>query len=236
MNKAISIDRSPVYRKTHTDATAVTQVNGFTVPLNVGKESAEIASLRTLALCDFSWLPRVGFKGRNTVSALAKQGLSIPEQPNALATVGDGRLVIRLGVNEFLVLADLNSLEGSSAETFCDLGMNNIEFIDPDVYYLPRQDSHACFVIAGDFVPKLMAKICAVDLSVDQFPNYSVAQTAVARLSAIIVRNDLAGTPCYLILIDSASAEYLWDCVACAMQEFDGGVVGLKAIRAALSA
>ncbi len=235
MNKSGSLRRSPVYRKTHANVNAFTQMNGFAVPLNAGTESDEIAPLRTLALCDFSWLPRLGFKGKNAVTVLADRGFQIPEQPNALAKVSQGGLVVRLGAMELLILADPNHLGKSSVETFSALEMNNIESIDADVYYLPREDSHACFAVCGEFGPQLMAKICALDLSDGQFPNQAVAQTAVARLSAIIVRSNLADTLSYLLLVDSASAEYLWDCLVCAMKEFDGKVVGLNAIRSVLS-
>ena len=34
-----------------------------------------------------------------------------------------------------------------------------------------------------------------------------------------------------LFLADSASADYLWDCLQDAMNEFDGGPIGLTALR-----
>ena len=48
----------------------------------------------------------------------------------------------------------------------------------------------------------------------------------------MIVRNDLGATPAFYVLTDSASADYLWPCLVDAMQEFEGAIVGLAALRA----
>ena len=79
----------------------------------------------------------------------------------------------------------------------------------------------------------LFLKICAVDLRPHKFADLSIAQTSVARLSAIVIRDDRGGTLGYHLLADSASAAYLWDCLIDAMAEFDGGPLGLTALRAA---
>jgi sarcosine oxidase subunit gamma len=50
-------------------------------------------------------------------------------------------------------------------------------------------------------------------------------------MSAIIIRADLGTTLAYHLLADIASAEYLWTCIEDATVEFDGGIVGLAALR-----
>ena len=55
-----------------------------------------------------------------------------------------------------------------------------------------------------------------------------VAQTSVARLNAIILREDLGGSNAFHILADRGSAEYLWDCILDAGEEYEIQVVGLK--------
>ena len=59
-----------------------------------------------------------------------------------------------------------------------------------------------------------------------------IAQTSLARMNGMIVRDDQGGTLAYHVLGDGASGEYLWDCLLDAMAEFDGAPVGLDAVRA----
>jgi sarcosine oxidase subunit gamma len=81
----------------------------------------------------------------------------------------------------------------------------------------------------------MFAKLCAVDVAADRCPDGSVAQTSIARLSAIMIRNDIAGALAFSVLAESASAEYLWDCVIDAMAEFPGTIAPLDALRSEMS-
>jgi sarcosine oxidase subunit gamma len=96
---------------------------------------------------------------------------------------------------------------------------------------MPRSESHAWFMVTGAQAPVMFAKICGVDLRPHRFAVGAIAQTSVAKMSAIVIRADLGGTPAFHLLADSASAEYLWTCVFDAMAEFDGAPVGWSALR-----
>ncbi len=96
---------------------------------------------------------------------------------------------------------------------------------------MPRQDSHAWFLIAGEHAAALFAKLCAVDLRTDKFARGRIAQTSLAEVSAIVVRDDRGAVPAYHLLADSAAAEYLWDCLIDARADFDGRPVGWSAVR-----
>jgi sarcosine oxidase subunit gamma len=76
----------------------------------------------------------------------------------------------------------------------------------------------------------MFAKLCAVNLAPDRFPPGQIAQTSMARLPSIIIRNDIAGALSFFLLADSASAEYLWDCLHDAMAEFGGSVCGAESL------
>ena len=76
----------------------------------------------------------------------------------------------------------------------------------------------------------MFSKVCAVDLRIDKFSQGAVAQTSLARVNAIIVRQDLGATPCFYILSDVSSAEFLWTSLLDAMLEFKGKVVGTAAL------
>lgn len=79
----------------------------------------------------------------------------------------------------------------------------------------------------------MFAKLCGVDLAAESFPDGTVAQTSVARLSAIVIRNDIGNTVMFSLLAESASAEYLWDCLIDAMGEFSGVVGDVESLSSA---
>ena len=74
----------------------------------------------------------------------------------------------------------------------------------------------------------MLAKLCAIDFRDSNFKMLQVAQTSVARLNAIILREDLGGSHGFHILADRGSAEYLWDCIVDAGGEYAIQVVGLR--------
>ena len=79
---------------------------------------------------------------------------------------------------------------------------------------------------------QMFAKLCGVDLRPGKFADGAIAQTSLARMNAVVIRDDRGGALAYHLLGDSASAAYLWDCLTDAMAEFDGRPVGLAAARA----
>jgi sarcosine oxidase subunit gamma len=99
-------------------------------------------------------------------------------------------------------------------------------------YLVPRQDSHFRFMVTGRHAASAFAKICGVDLRPNTFEDLAIAQTSIAKSTAMVIRDDVGGTPAYHLLGDSASAGYMWDCLLDAMAEFGGRPVGLDALLA----
>jgi sarcosine oxidase, subunit gamma len=179
-----------------------------------------------LKLADLSLLARWGLKGRDAFDWLDAQGATTPGENNKAARQGDGSLIARLSPSEVLILSPFHdgSAIGRMIEDLPAEGRGAC-------YPVPRRDSHAWFVVTGADAPRMFAKLCAIDLAVDRFPDGSIAQTSVARLSAVVIRNDLAGAVAFSVLAESASAEYLWDCVIDAMAEFSGTIAPLDVLR-----
>lgn len=179
-----------------------------------------------VVLTDLSPFARTGFKGADTPDWLTRQGLSIPEVPNRAVVQADGAVLARLSAGEFLLLGrpgDEVGLVGRLDAAWswqADAGL---------CFPLPRQDSHAWFHLRGARVAEMMSKLCGVDLRPQAFADGAVAQTSVARLNGIVIRQ---GDDLHL-LADSASAEYLWACVVDAMAEFGGSVAGANHLLAA---
>lgn len=157
-------------------------------------------------------------RGPAAADTLREQGYRLPEAPNRCQAQPDGRRVVRLSATEYLLLADPQATDATPA-----LAPDEA----PGCYGLPRQDSHAWLALTGEHAAAVMAKLCAVDLADDAFTEGQVAQTSVARVDAIVIRDRLDTTPCLHLLVDSAATDYLWSALLDAMQEFDGGPLGI---------
>ncbi len=182
---------------------------------------------RTLGIADLSPLPRTGFKGRDIGPWLAKQSVTVGEASNRAYPCGKGSLAAKLAPTEVLLLGALDGsdpLPGALNDAWTD---------DAGLCFpVPRRDASFWFTITGKMASSMFAKICGVDLREKSFDNHAIAQTSVARSNTIIIRDDLGAVPAFHMLGDSASAGYMWMCLNDAMDEFDGGPVGLEAILA----
>jgi sarcosine oxidase subunit gamma len=202
------------------------QVGDAAVPLAYGGD--EQAQAERLGLAELSPLPRLGFKGRSTLAQLNAKGVALVEEPNRAVLQPDGGLAAVLARTEVLLLAPLSG-EGAGLAALAE----GWALALADGHYpVPRQDSHYWFAVTGCHAAALFAKLCGVDLRPQAFADLAIAQTSVARSSAIVIRRDLGALPAFFLLGDSASAGYMWACLLDAMAEFDGGPVGLEALRA----
>jgi sarcosine oxidase subunit gamma len=95
------------------------------------------------------------------------------------------------------------------------------EAVAAGVWPLYCQHSHAWLQLAGEARAEVMAKLCGVDLSAAVFPQGSVAQTQVARVSVIVAAHQSHDRqPIFLIFVDQSLARYLWEAIEDAMGEF----------------
>lgn len=171
-----------------------------------------------VTLADLSLRQRMGVKGSGAIGWMKRQAVTVPENDNMAVAHGAAMLVARLSPSEALLL------ETRGAKVMERLAASLPPHGDGGAYPVPRMDTHAWFRLGGPDTPKLFAKLCAVDLRAEKFPNLCVAQTIAARLPVIIIRQNFKNEAQYHVLTDSASALYLWDCIVDAMEEF-GGVV-----------
>jgi sarcosine oxidase subunit gamma len=224
--------RSCIYRVLQQAGARFAPVNDAAIAVDFGKPiEAEVARARTMGIADLSVLPRTGFKGVGTVEWLTSQGLAIGPDSNRAYPQPGGELAARLAPTEIFLIDSL----AATGELIRRLNAAWTWGSDKPRtlvgYPMPRSESHAWFMVTGKHAPAMFAKICGVDLRPHRFAGGAIAQTSVAKMSAIVIRADLAGTPAFHLLADSASAEYLWTCVLDAMAEFDGAPVGWSALR-----
>lgn len=187
----------------------------------------DIEAARNLSIADLSALPRVGFKGRETIPAMQKRGLTLEATPNRAYRQPDGSLCLVLAASEVILLSPLAGDGGKLQSLHDSWRLEDAE----RTYPILRRDGNAWFAVTGAKASEMFAKICGVDLRLEKFPDLSIAQTSVAKISAIVTRADIAETPCFHLLADSASTLYFFDCLIDAAQEFHGAVSCLNVLR-----
>lgn len=205
--------RSFVYRQ-HPEATWLEVAGGAMTSNAMLDDLSDHGQIEKPTLLDFSMLPRVGFRGAKAAEIITTAGLPLPKKPNQACESASGEWVLRLSQKEYWVLGALqdkgNSIEALSQQDLPGSGCHR----------LYCQDSHAWFLLRGGYLAEIMAKLCGVDLRTAVFPLGAIVQSSAARINVIIVRQQLGNAACFSILCDSASAEYLWDCLQDAMQEY----------------
>lgn len=219
--------RSMLYHDLTARGGVFQRIDNRAVVMHYGDSKFEYQAAKTLAIADLSPLSRTGFRGPGTRDWLSEHGLELPDKPNTAVAALDGSVIAALSWNQFLILSDLDAKSG-----LCEkLNFSWKRRPALQCYPLPQADSHAWFALSGTQSPEVLAKVCGVDLRLHKFANLRLAQTTLARVNAIILRNDPGETPVFSILADSASAKYLWACLHEAMEEFGLNIVGLEALR-----
>ena len=214
--------RSFVYRKMDAITSKNLGDSALVTKVASEKNSQELAS--NLALIDLSVATRIGFRGINARSHLDAAKLPVPSKPNMMQQSEDASLMtLRLSENEYWVL-DGPTIMGETLQAVSALP------VPDNCYRLYCQNSHAWFMLTGKYIEQTMAKICGVDLRESSFPLEAIVQTSVARVNAAIVRHEVNKIAVFSILSDSSSAEYLWDSLLDAMNEFNGQVIGTDAL------
>jgi len=234
-NTTISPDnfnrRSFLYRKFAGPQTSWSTINDYAIVSSHTDVEKEIEFAHHLAISDLSYLQRIGFKGVGTCEWLERQNIAIPTSINASHTTDDNCLVSRLGNNDILILDSIKNQTNVPDTLAKNWHQEYSKSSSPCGYIMPRQDTHACFCVSGVHAAEMFAKLCAIDLRENKFENNMISQTSLARLGTIIVRHDFNALNAYIVFVESASAEYGWDCLVDAMQEFDGQIIGASALQ-----
>ena len=181
--------------------------------------------LKSCGLIDLTHLSRVGFRGADAALYLQREGYRTPDVPNTVLEQEDNSFVGRLSATEYLLLGSLKDFGDKIAALESNWQMN--EYIN---YLLPRQDSHAWIMLTGEYVSAIMAKLCGVDLSPEEFEPGHIVQTSVARINAIVLNVSDEVCPKFSILCDRSASLYLWEVLLDAMDEFNGKVIGVNTL------
>lgn len=214
--------RSPLRRKLQAAGAEWRQLDDIAIA-----DTVDEAAAGGIVIADLSPFPRLGFKGRGTVPTMQARGIAVEATANRAFRQPDGGLCLVLAPGEVILLSNLNGDGERLAQLEADWRIEDEE----RTYPLSRRDSHAWLAVAGEALPEMFAKLCAIDLRRDKFADLAIAQTSIAKMSAILTRADMGTTPVFHLLVDSAAALYFCDCLLDAADEFGGRIVGLKALQ-----
>lgn len=223
--------RSYVYRKLLKLNANFEACGDWALAADFGDPEEELETAARLGLADLSPLPRVGFKGAGTIEWLAGQGVVAPDESNRAVWQPNGLLAARLAPSEMLLLSGLDRAAARIGELEAAWRAEGVPPAGPRGYPVPRQQSHFWFLVSGAQTSEMFAKICGVDLRPGKFPVGQIAQTSIARMNGVIIRDVLGDTLAYHVLGDSASAAFLWGCLLDAMAEYEGAPVGHAALK-----
>jgi sarcosine oxidase, subunit gamma len=89
----------------------------------------------------------------------------------------------------------------------------------------------AGIALVGTQARDVLAKVCGLDFSDRTFLDKHAAQTSLAKVRALIIRDDEDSLPIYKLFVDRSLASYVWDVVYDAAQEFGGVVFNYDMLR-----
>ena len=92
--------------------------------------------------------------------------------------------------------------------------------MDGHVSVVDWTHGRAQFRLSGAVATSALEKVCGLDWSNDMMPNGAVTSGSVAKVTCDLIRNDVDGTPSYLILCDRSFGQYLFDALIDSGQEF----------------
>jgi len=221
LNVKPTVMMSPAAHAQPRDSAKWTVVNNMEIALEYASADVELARKKVLGVTDVSCFERYGVKGPQASQWLADHELAIPSNPNAWTLCDQNTLVLRLGASEFLIEDQLGGV-ASKKLTAANARVAGL-------YRVPRAD--AAFILSGSAVLDLLSELCSLDLRATALPANEVVMTQVAGVSAIVLRQTLAGEQVYRIWCDGTYGAYMWEILLNIAVELGGGAVGLASYK-----
>jgi heterotetrameric sarcosine oxidase gamma subunit len=126
-------------------------------------------------------------------------------------------IYVRLRRDEFVLLDYTDRVEWGHFERAT--GLENMTLTD-------ITHGRCGLLLAGQDAPRVLPKVCGLNFSDQAFPHMHAAQTSLAKVRTLIIRADIDEMPVYGLFVDRSLAQYVWDVVYDAGQEF--GISGFN--------
>jgi heterotetrameric sarcosine oxidase gamma subunit len=199
-----------------------------------GNAEDEVGSVSTrVGICDVTPLTKIDLQGKSLNSVLASclESGPIPDVgfwARGNVHANDGRAVVRvarLRADRFLIL-------GPEAER--QALFNRFRDLAPAeecAHVTDMTSAFAAFRLSGPESAQVLKRICPINLDGRSFASGQCAQASLARVGAVILRDDIGTLPNYLILVSRDYGEYVWEGVVHVGEKYGMRCYGLSAAR-----
>jgi sarcosine oxidase gamma subunit len=86
---------------------------------------------------------------------------------------------------------------------------------------VPRANGSDWFGLKGRGAGEVFSRLCGTNLTEAAFADLDVAQTLLARVGTVIIREDEGSEPAYHLISDVSFASYIWEAVIAALAMAD---------------
>ena len=205
----------PVARSPIAPASPVVVKAGWEVS---GRASA--AGAGALTLTDCTPLTKVQVRAPIGGEVAASLGVSF----GRAAREPDGTLVVGSGPGEWLLLAP----PGQAGALVPRLEKAAAQAASESVTWVDLTHGRALIRLYGPSAAGVLAKVCGIDLSDGITPDGAAFRTSVAALATDVIRDDLGGTPSYLLHCERSSGQYMFGTLLRAGAEFGIEIDGFE--------
>lgn len=205
---------SPMHRQ-HLELSArMVETDGWHLPARYSSVEEEVERLgRTVGFCDVSPSVKLRLQGAEVESWLAR---AFPDLGRLdIGAVGKHRsaAVARLTTDEFLIVAEPNR----APSIYDTLGVPR----KTCAHIVDISSALAGVAIAGPSARLLLEAVTDLDVSTQVFPDMRCAQAGFAEVHGTLLRLDIGDLPYYEVYFGREFAEYVWDALTEAGEEFE---------------
>lgn len=133
------------------------------------------------------------------------------DRPINTITTSNGRASVRLGPNEWILIAPDAEVEAAMAEVEAALRGEFFALVD-------ISHRHVAIEVKGRHAPEVLSAGCPLDLHLSRFPTGSASRTLLGKVEIIVARTD--DWPIYRVECWRSFASYTYGFLAEAAQEF----------------
>jgi len=180
----------------------------------------------TAGLLDASATTRVAVKGAQVEAALEAAWPGAATAPLQVAAPEPGLLVCRLAPDEALVLAPIAERAAVLARL-----EERMATVAGCAHVLDVTSGHAGMQVVGPRARDLLSRCTALDLRPPELPNRRCAQAALARVHALVVRDDLGDLPAFQVHVARDYAAFVWEWLLEVGHAFGAVPCGLGALE-----
>ena len=200
---------------------------GWQVPKVYESSQVEVTAVQErVGVVDVSAVGKLTAQGDAAQELLTFVFDAVPEAPGHVSPTlrKDSCYIARLTMDEFLIVTP-RDVEREMLQRFDSERERHGLFVT----VVDQTSGLAGLLLVGPDSRKLLSKLCALpfgpslepkSFTLTDFPNHRVAQSSLAKVRILIVRNDRGDTPAFELFFERPYAEYVWESVMDAGAEF----------------